>query len=681
MADQPQPKFKGKLSLPFPPVKGVDVAKQLEGLYENNEKGRGGWYPVGLSQTWHSGIHLHATVGTPVRCIAPGRIVAARFVTQPDNVKYSFGSPCFVLVRHELRVFKDVKDASAKPEDRKGGTRTVVFYSLYMHLDTVRAMAVPVPWLQSFAPFVSEHPAPGSACYRINVAEDPAPQGEKLIGLYCRQEPTPAENGRFTRGEVVTTLQKGTIVQLLAGKKGNWQEVAAPSEGVASAWVYNKGKRLVELKDFSKQLGDIKAGKVLKLDVEVAGGEVIGHVGPMDWKRSQGGTVSWDRGVHLEVFSAENIIAEEDRKGWTLLDDDTDDDALCEYKALISKVKGDSLWQDFLDAIGWDTAHVFSPEQMRLYFASLKPADWQVLRKSITFSTSFWAVDWTQMVKQNEAWAEYYDFDADDQKTANGYMWWKDCEAAGIPLPARSGGKALVYHYHPLALMEYLDARLAPSGNEWVLGKLSAKYESNGNPGTVSSGVGDYGGVSYGAYQMASNMGVPKVFVSFLQKHGYKEYYEALKGKTPAQADFSNAWKDLAQKDKQGFLAAQHHFIQESHYEPARRSIEQQITGLKMADRSRVLNDVLWSASVQHGTKGGAKIFVRAFGGGDADDKTDAELIEAIYADRGAKNEEGNLKWFPSSSKKVQAGVAQRFAAEKKQALAELKSEQAKTGS
>src|SRR5215204_5365620 len=39
-------------------------------------------------------------------------------------------------------------------------------------------------------------------------------------------------------------------------------------------------------------------------------------------------------------------------------------------------------------------------------------------------------------------------------------------------------------------------------------GALSAKYETGGRgPGTVSTGAGDQGGVSYGYYQMATKMG------------------------------------------------------------------------------------------------------------------------------------------------------------------------------
>jgi murein DD-endopeptidase MepM/ murein hydrolase activator NlpD len=48
-----------------------------------------------------------------------------------------------------------------------------------------------------------------------------------------------------------------------------------------------------------------------------------------------------------------------------------------------------------------------------------------------------------------------------------------------------------------------------------ALGTLSAKYETGGRgPGTVSTGAGDPGGVSYGSYQMATKMGTVARFVA-----------------------------------------------------------------------------------------------------------------------------------------------------------------------
>src|SRR5688572_947216 len=56
-----------------------------------------------------------------------------------------------------------------------------------------------------------------------------------------------------------------------------------------------------------------------------------------------------------------------------------------------------------------------------------------------------------------------------------------------------------------------------PDASEFVLGKLSAKFDTGGRgPGTVSTGAGDFGGVSYGSYQMASKLGVVDRFLAQL---------------------------------------------------------------------------------------------------------------------------------------------------------------------
>jgi len=54
-----------------------------------------------------------------------------------------------------------------------------------------------------------------------------------------------------------------------------------------------------------------------------------------------------------------------------------------------------------------------------------------------------------------------------------------------------------------------------------MLGSLSARYESNGDPGAIGRTEGDAGGASYGAYQFATNAGVPEAFVAWLGERGY----------------------------------------------------------------------------------------------------------------------------------------------------------------
>ena len=72
-----------------------------------------------------------------------------------------------------------------------------------------------------------------------------------------------------------------------------------------------------------------------------------------------------------------------------------------------------------------------------------------------------------------------------------------------------------------------------------TLGQLSAKYETGGRGcGTVSTGAGDYGGVSYGSYQMASKMGVPTKFVTQPGFPWLKDFANLTAGTAPFMSPF-----------------------------------------------------------------------------------------------------------------------------------------------
>lgn len=125
----------------------------------------------------------------------------------------------------------------------------------------------------------------------------------------------------------------------------------------------------------------------------------------------------------------------------------------------------------------------------------------------------------------------------------------------------------------------------------WHLGKTSAHYESSGQgTGAISTGKGDHGGVSYGAYQLSSKMGT---LAEYLGQSRYGAEFRDLMPDTPA---FNAKWKELAKTDP-GFGDDQHKFIGKSHY-------EEQVTGLRAAgidlsNRGRAVQDALWSTSVQ----------------------------------------------------------------------------------
>src|SRR5215212_10933964 len=130
-----------------------------------------------------------------------------------------------------------------------------------------------------------------------------------------------------------------------------------------------------------------------------------------------------------------------------------------------------------------------------------------------------------------------------------------------------------------------------------ALGTLSAKYETGGRgPGTVSTGAGDPGGVSYGSYQMASKMGVPQKFV---KQTGF-QWLADFQSLSAGTAEFTACWKRIATNEPDAFQKCQHEYIKKTHYDLLAAKILND-DRLDVNTRSRALQDVVWSTAVQHG--------------------------------------------------------------------------------
>jgi len=202
-----------------------------------------------------------------------------------------------------------------------------------------------------------------------------------------------------------------------------------------------------------------------------------------------------------------------------------------------------------------------------------------------------------------------------------------------------------------------------------VLGTLSAKYETGGRgPGTVSTGAGDRGGVSYGSYQMASKLGVPTRFV---KQDGFP-WVTDFQNLTAGSAEFTACWKRIAKNEPDAFQKAQHDFIKRTHYDLLVAKIISE-DGLDVNTRCLALKDVVWSTAVQHG--GASSIVHKALAKvkcEKTDPSFDELVIRAIYAERGKTKADGTLVYFSKNSPSVQRGVANRFKNELNDALAML---------
>lgn len=202
-----------------------------------------------------------------------------------------------------------------------------------------------------------------------------------------------------------------------------------------------------------------------------------------------------------------------------------------------------------------------------------------------------------------------------------------------------------------------------------MLGELSAKYESNGDMATISTGAGDLGGKSYGCYQFSSTMGVVDSFVQYLGE-GYPEYHERLVQHEVGTSEFDSAWLSLALNDSEGFFEAAHNYTKEVYYDVACSNLLDAF-GIEINERSEALKNVVWSAAVQFSAKWIVELFEDAakLAGKDIDEMLDADWIYWTYEVRLT-----DMSWS-SGSPSLRPGLFNRWNNERTDALEMLEKE------
>ena len=191
------------------------------------------------------------------------------------------------------------------------------------------------------------------------------------------------------------------------------------------------------------------------------------------------------------------------------------------------------------------------------------------------------------------------------------------------------------------------------------LGILSEKYEGGG-AGTISTGEGDAGGVSYGTFQLATNTGSAASFVAWLQERSDfgKGYGDMLSKCEPGSLEFSHLWLWLADTDPEGFAALQDEYVKPKYYDAAC-----EVAGKRGVDTEGMpdaLKCVLFSNAIQHGAYWAGVLLADAF-------STDpARWIRNIY-----NTKLTDMTWSDGAPS-LRPGLFERWENEKQEALAML---------
>ena len=203
-----------------------------------------------------------------------------------------------------------------------------------------------------------------------------------------------------------------------------------------------------------------------------------------------------------------------------------------------------------------------------------------------------------------------------------------------------------LWHFHPVLFSFYIK-----NIEYWPLGKTSESFESGGRgPGVVSTGNGDFGGVSYGVYQLSTNMGRVQQYVS---QSKYKGRFFNLDA---GSNEFTKEWKKIAEEHPVDFRKEQHQFIKTADFDVQMSKLKD--NNIDFNHNRAAINDMVWSTTVQFGRD--TKVIIKALKDKNINALKDSEIIELVQNYK----IENNQRLF-SSSPSLWSGLLDRAKSEK----------------
>lgn len=215
----------------------------------------------------------------------------------------------------------------------------------------------------------------------------------------------------------------------------------------------------------------------------------------------------------------------------------------------------------------------------------------------------------------------------------------------------------------------FADSRYESSEYKGV-GYISVAEEvgPKGSGAKISSGEGDYGGVSYGLTQLSSVVGSADEFVDTYLKENYPEFYKFFENADKAGTDsFNEAWTNAYNHNPGEFERIQLENKEVNYVNPTHKNVKEKFGIDLLSTRART--EFLHSTSVQFGPKGVVQLIENS---GVTKEMDDEELLSKLSDEK--YKSVGTYK-FLKCSKEVQDSVRGRFTREKEEYIKIAKEE------
>lgn len=169
--------------------------------------------------------------------------------------------------------------------------------------------------------------------------------------------------------------------------------------------------------------------------------------------------------------------------------------------------------------------------------------------------------------------------------------------------------------------------------NRSQLGYISAREESNGDPGAIGLNPNDKGGASFGVWQLASKTGSVDEFIKFIKDKDELIYLKLTEAKNKYNGNFEenfiSTWKEIAYNQYEHFYELQRLFIKKNYYDSFIKIANKNNLNVDSLLNYNSTSNMIWSTAVQHGASGAVNIIKKISLNSSMD-----SIIESIYTER-----------------------------------------------